>query len=74
MFFVTRFGLHTFFLKQPIDVLVLDNQLTIKIMKLSLVPNRFFFYPPQYKYILELPENYIKTNHLKLGDKINIVI
>ena len=74
MFFETRFGLHTFFLEQPIDILVLDFEHKVKVLKHSLSPNHFFFYPPAYKYVLELPEGYIKDNHVKLDDKINLCL
>ena len=35
----TRFGIHTFFMKEPIDVLILDNQNKIVRMKISIKPN-----------------------------------
>lgn len=74
MFFETRFGIHTFFLKKPIDILVLNNNYYAVNTKSTLLPNRFFFYPPKYRYVLELPEGYIKEKGIKLDDKINLCL
>lgn len=74
MFFETRFGIHTFFLKKPIDVLVLDNNYIVKIVKTSLAPWRLYFYPPKYRYVLELPVGYINAKKIKLDDRINLCL
>lgn len=69
LIFKTRFGVHTFFLKKSIDVVVLDKKLNV--VKLATVkPNRLFFWNPKYNHILELPENTIKNNEITLGSKI----
>lgn len=73
LLFYTRFGLHTFFLHQPIDVLVLSTDLTIQKIKENLLPNSFFFYNPKFKLVLELPKGFIKFNKLTLGDKISFI-
>lgn len=74
MFFETRFGIHTFFLKKPIDVLVLDDNYLVKKKKCSLTPWSMFFYPPKYKYVLELPKGYIDAKKIKLDDRINLCL
>lgn len=67
----TRFGIHTFFLKKPIDVAVLDKNL--KVVKLATVkPNKLFFYDPKHNLILELPEGVIRKMRLKLGNLIKL--
>lgn len=68
----TRFGIHTFGLKKQIDVLVLDERHTIQSIKVSLKPNRVFFWNPKYSLILELPAGTIKKSKTEIGDKLEI--
>lgn len=68
----TRFGLHTFFLDEPIDVMLLDDTGSIIRLKADLPPFSFYFYPPQYSLLIEMPHGTIKKNHLQLNDKISI--
>lgn len=69
----TRFGVHTFFLKFPIDVLVLNkNNQVVKISCLK--PNRIFFWSPFFNKVLELPEGEVEKNKIKIGDKIKLAI
>jgi uncharacterized membrane protein (UPF0127 family) len=70
--FYTHFGIHTFFLKKPIDVLLLDNQRRIVKMRSSLAPFRLFLYLPRYFIVIELPQNTIRKCGLCLNDKIFI--
>lgn len=72
MLFHTRFGIHTFFMKYPIDVLVLDKNKIIVKVKSSLKPNNLFFYNPKYSLIVELENGFVKKNKLQLGDKIEL--
>ncbi len=74
MLFTTRFGIHTFFLKNNIDVLILDNQSRVKVIKQSLQPYRLFFYPVYYKTVVELPEGFIDSQKIKLNDKIKLIL
>lgn len=68
--FETRFGIHTFFLRVPIDVLILDSQKRVIVLKESLFPNRIFLWNPRYKIVLELPEGTIKKYNIKKRTKI----
>jgi hypothetical protein len=70
IFFTTRFGIHTFGVKFPIDVLILDSQSKVVKMRRELKPNRFFFWPPRFEKVIELPAGYIKKAHIKIGDRI----
>lgn len=72
LLFYTRFGIHTFGLKLPIDVLVLDNSNKVVILKQNLHPNRFFFWNPRYNQVIELPSGLIKQSHTKIGDRLKI--
>ena len=72
IFLTTRFGIHTFFLSFPIDVIVLNDQHIVVALKESLLPNRIFIWNPKYSHVLELPNGEIKRNKLKIGQKIQI--
>lgn len=72
MLFKTRFGIHTFFLKEPIDLAVLDNDFKVVKIKKNLKPNRLFFWNPKYKLLLELPRNTL-TLKVKIADFLRII-
>jgi len=72
MQFRTRFGIHTFFLSYPIDILVLDSELRVKVTKKNLLPFNFFFYNPTYYNVIELEAGFIAKNKINLGDKIEL--
>lgn len=61
----TRFGIHTFGLKFPIDVLILDKNNRIVCLRENLQPNRVFVWPPRYDTVVELPNGFIKSKHLQ---------
>ena len=69
LLFTTRFGIHTFFMKYPLLVLVLDIQLKVVSMKKKLKPNSFFFWNPIYSKIVELPPGKLKVS---IGDELAI--
>lgn len=69
----TRFGIHTFGLKFPIDVLILDREdRVVKIAK-NLKQNKILVWPPNYNKVIELPKGEIDRNQIKIGDKIKII-
>lgn len=72
LIFRTRFGLHTFFLETPIDVILLDNQNRIVKLKPRLFPNHLFLYHPRYTTVIEMPFGTITKFDLSLNDKIFI--
>ena len=69
--FKTRFGIHTFFLKDPIDVLVLNPQNKVVNQK-TVQPNTIFIYNPKYSTVIELPKGTIKNSNTKPGDNLEI--
>lgn len=69
----TRFGIHTFGLRFPIDVIILDNQYTVVRIKQSLLPNRIFFWPPYWAIVLELPSGTIAQRTIHYGDTLKLV-
>ncbi len=70
LFMKTRWGVHTFGMKFPIDCLVLDGELTVKALRENMKPNCFFFWPPRYRNVLELPSGAIAGSGTRVGDKI----
>ncbi len=69
--FNTRFGIHTFFMKGKIDLLVLNKERRVVRLIYGLPPNKFFIWNPKYPYVLELPSGSIKKTKMKLGDKLD---
>lgn len=70
VFFKTRFGIHTFGVKTPIDILILNKEGQVVYLKENMVPNRFLFWNPNFNQVIELPENTIKVLKIKINSKI----
>ena len=66
----TRFGIHTFGLKFPIDVLILDKKNRVVFLKKNLMPWRIFLWNPMYDKVLELPYGTIAKKKIKINDEI----
>lgn len=72
LLFKTRWGIHTWFLKEPIDVLILDNQHKIVKIFENLGPWRVAFWNPRYDIVVELPKGTISKTHTQVGDILKI--
>ena len=72
VFFQTRFGIHTIFMKISIDVLILDKDFRVVKVAENLKPNNLFFWSPRFDKVIELPAGEIKKNAIQLGEKINL--
>lgn len=70
--FKTRFGIHTFFLKTPIDVIILDSKNQVVKVKENLQPNRIFFWNPKYNSVIELPKDTISKSKTLLFDTLSL--
>lgn len=70
LFLTTRFGIHTFGLKFPIDVLILDKSDRVVKIRSGLKPNSLFFWNPTYRKVLELPAGTINKLRIKNGKKV----
>lgn len=66
--FKTRWGIHTFGMKFPIDCVVLDRQYRVGAICLNMGPNRVFFWNPRLSVVVELPEGTVKKSNLNIGD------
>jgi hypothetical protein len=73
IFFKTRWGIHTFGVRFPIDVLILDGEFKVVKAVANLPPNRILFWPIFYENVLELPAGEIERQQIKLGDKIKLL-
>jgi uncharacterized membrane protein (UPF0127 family) len=66
--FKTRFGIHTFFLKFPIDVVILSNKNEVVFLKQKMMPNRILIWNIRYDKVIELPNGKIEKSNTKIGD------
>ncbi|HXS14798.1 MAG TPA: DUF192 domain-containing protein [Candidatus Saccharimonadales bacterium] len=73
LFFQTRWGIHTFGMRFPIDVVILTDDYTVYKVKQNLKANHFFFWNPIYKNVLELPEGTIQKEKLELKERIKLI-
>lgn len=74
IFFRTRFGIHTFGVRFPIDVVILNTQNRIVALKECLQSNNIFFWNPLHNKVLELPMGTIKQKKLSMHAKISLRI
>jgi len=70
IFFRTRYGIHTFGMRFPIDVIILDEKNKVVKLKEHLQPNKFFFWNLRYNNVVELPDGIIKKEQIFYGDVI----
>ncbi|MBI2026135.1 MAG: DUF192 domain-containing protein [Candidatus Levybacteria bacterium] len=70
LFLKTRLGIHTFFVKTPLDILILDKNKRIVRIKEELLPNRVYFWNLRYSLVLELPRGVVKKLKLKVGHMV----
>ncbi len=63
-------GIHTFFMKVNIDVILTDKNNKILYIYRNLKPNRIILPKRKIKYTYETPVNYIKN--IKIGDIFNL--
>jgi uncharacterized membrane protein (UPF0127 family) len=73
IYFRTRFGIHTFFMKFSIDIVILDKKMKVVKIKKSLSPNKFFVWNPKYDHVVELPQGTIESKRIKLGDVVTLI-
>lgn len=70
----THFGIHTFGLKFPIDVLILNNENKVVSMKENLKPNRIFLWNPIYERVIELPSGTIEKKAIKIKSSVRLLL
>lgn len=62
----TRFGIHTFFMKRSLDIIVLSSKGKVIKMRENIKPNRIFIWNPKYSYVIEAPSGSIRRLDLEL--------
>ncbi len=68
----TRFGVHTFGMKYPLDIIILDNKLKVVRFKENLMPNRIFLWNPIYKTVIELKGGTVKNSKTQINDVLEV--
>lgn len=71
LIFKTRFGVHTFLMDKPLDIVVLDKNNKVVKIKKNLKPNSFFFWNPKYNKVIEFPQNTLSKTNISLFDTLN---
>lgn len=74
VYFKTRFGIHTFFMKFAIDVLILDSTNRVVFCIENMAPFRFFVWNPIYNKVIELPSGTIQKQKINKGDTIKLIL
>ncbi|MEK7160268.1 MAG: DUF192 domain-containing protein [Patescibacteria group bacterium] len=70
--FKTRFGIHTFFLKFPIDLVIVSKNKKVIFIKKSVKPNRIVLWNFRYDTVIELPEGSIEKLGINIGSILKI--
>lgn len=63
----TRFGIHTFFLRDPIKIVILDRDFIIRVINRDLKPGRIFFWNPKYFRVIEFPTKTKLPKGIEIG-------
>src|SRR3989338_4720684 len=69
LYLETRFGLHTFGMRHIIDILILDKKDIVSKIKISLSPNRFFFWKPGFLKRLRVAFRLSRKENNSVGGK-----
>lgn len=72
VYFTTRWGIHTFGVLFPIDILILDNNYHVALLT-QLRPNNIFMWNPRYKHVIELPAGEISKKNITVGKSIQLL-
>lgn len=68
LIFKTRFGIHTFFMKFSIDLLIVDKNKKVIIAKRNVKPNRIVIWNFLYNTVIELPPGSLYKSKTTKGD------
>lgn len=71
--FKTRWGIHTFGVRFPLDIVILDKHNQVKKIAKSLGPNQLFFWLPYYDTVIELPAGAVQKYNIAIGKTITLV-
>ena len=68
----TSLGVHTFGVRFPVDILVLDKDDKVVSIKENLAPFRIFVWNPRFSKVIELAAGTIKKTKTSVGDKLSL--
>ncbi len=69
----TRWGIHTFGVRFPIDAVVLDGGGYVRKIA-ELKPNRMLFWNPEWPTVIELPNGSVSLTNVSVGDHLSFVV
>ncbi len=72
VYFKTRWGIHTFFMKYPLDIVIADNSFNVIKIKEHLKPNRIYIWNPKFFNVFELPIGTIEKEKIAIGATITM--
>ncbi len=72
LYMKTRWGVHTFGMTFPIDVIILDKKNKVVKYKRNMKPNRMFFWNPIYNKVVEIPAMLLPEGIMSIGDELCI--
>ncbi len=72
VYFETHFGIHTFFVKSPIDVVVCDENFIVRKIGRNIKPGRIFLWNPKYFRVFEFPSGHKALDELRTGDNFSV--
>lgn len=67
-------GVHTFFMRYPLDVILLDEQNRIIYKKINMPPNRITSYFRRSRTAVELPGGSLLGRDVSHGDELKLII
>jgi uncharacterized membrane protein (UPF0127 family) len=70
--FHTRFGIHTFGMKNAIDVIITDKKFRVTSIKEYLQPNKVFLWNPKGNLVIELENGSVKKSETEINDFLEI--
>ena len=68
LYLKTRWGIHTFGMRFPLDVLILDKNWSVRKIKKGLKPYSLFFWNPKYFRVIEISEGSASLSDAEVGD------
>ena len=72
VYFKTKWGIHTFFMKFNIDVLIINNEGRVASFKENLKPWRLYFWNPIHENVVELPKGTINSLSIEINSIITV--
>ncbi len=72
LFFRTRWGIHTFGMRFPIDCVVFDRHGVVRALRVELLPRRFFSWNPFWGQVLELPAGTLSRTGTERGHRLAV--